>query len=64
MAQQGYSERIDLLAYWMKEPPALSPSLTRMMDQVRKKVTVRRLNRKRFRERWSAARGVQLRMAA
>ncbi|SKC18997.1 hypothetical protein SAMN05216168_2827 [Kosakonia radicincitans] len=47
----GYSDGIDLLAYWMKRTDLyFSPSLTRMMDQVRKKVTIRRLNRKKFGE--------------
>lgn len=59
IAQQGYSEGIDLLAYWMKRTDLhFSPSLTRMMDQVRKKVTVRRLNRKRFREEMQVLREV------
>ena len=59
IAQQGYSEGIDLLAYWMKRTDLhFSPSLTRMMEQVRKKVTVRRLNRKRFREEMQVLREV------
>ncbi|BEM58800.1 DNA-binding protein [Serratia marcescens] len=59
IAQQGYGEGIDLLAYWMKRTDLhFSPSLTRMMDQVRKKVTVRRLNRKRFREEMQVLREV------
>ncbi|MCP1104183.1 N-acetyltransferase [Serratia nevei] len=59
IAQQGYSEGIDLLAYWMKRTDLhFSPSLTRMMDQVRKKVIVRRLNRKRFREEMQVLREV------
>lgn len=59
IAQQDYSEGIDLLAYWMKRTDLhFSPSLTRMMDQVRKKVTVRRLNRKRFREEMQVLREV------
>lgn len=59
IVQQGYTEGIDLLAYWMKRTDLhFSPSLTRMMDQVRKKVTVRRLNRKRFREEMQVLREV------
>ncbi|RJT45195.1 N-acetyltransferase [Rahnella woolbedingensis] len=47
--QQGYTPGIDLLAYWMKRPELhFSPSLLKLMSEVRQKVTVRRLNRKNF----------------
>lgn len=49
--RQGYAKRIDLLAYWMRRTDLHFPSsLTRLMDQVRGKVTIRRLDRKRFSE--------------
>ncbi|UGS42443.1 N-acetyltransferase [Pseudocitrobacter corydidari] len=49
--QQGYTKGIDLFAYWMKRTDlTFSPSLTRLMDQVRKKVTIRCIDRKRFAE--------------
>ena len=49
--QQGYTKGIDLMAYWMRRTDlTFSPSLSRLMDQVRKKVTIRRINRKRFTE--------------
>lgn len=59
IVQQGYSKGTDLLAYWMKRTDLhFSPSLSRMMGQVRKRVTVRRLNRKRFREEMQVLREV------
>ncbi len=49
--QQGYTPGIDLLAYWMRRTDLhFSPSLTKLMAQVRKKVTIRRINRKQFSE--------------
>ncbi|WP_213992167.1 N-acetyltransferase [Sodalis sp. dw_96] len=49
--QQGYAQGIDLLAYWMHLADLhFSPSLTKLMNQVRKKVTIRRINRKQFSE--------------
>jgi hypothetical protein len=65
IAQQGYSEGIDLLAYWMKRTDLhFSPSLTRMMDQVTQKgdrspPQPQALSRGDA----GAARGVQLRVA-
>ncbi|HEY4466395.1 MAG TPA: N-acetyltransferase [Klebsiella sp.] len=59
ITQQGYTKGIDLLAYWMKRTDLdFSPSLTRMMEQVRKKVTIRPLNRKRFLEEMQVLREV------
>lgn len=47
--QQGYSQGIDLLAYWMQRTDLhFEAPLEKLMNQVRKKVTVRRLNRKQF----------------
>ncbi|WP_353614749.1 N-acetyltransferase [Mangrovibacter phragmitis] len=55
----GYSQGIDLLAYWMKRIDLFfSPSLTRLMDQVRKKVTLRALNRKKFAEEMQVLREI------
>lgn len=51
LTQLGYNQGIDLLAYWMKRLDLnFSPSLTKLMDQVRKnkKLTIRQLNRKNF----------------
>lgn len=49
--QLGYTKGIDLLAYWMQRTDlSFSPSLVRLMDQVRQKVTIRSINRKRFSE--------------
>lgn len=51
LEQQGYTKGTDLLAYWMRRTDLhFSPSLCRLMDKVRQKVTVRRLNRKQFSE--------------
>ncbi|HFI5308028.1 TPA: N-acetyltransferase [Serratia liquefaciens] len=59
LERQGYSQGIDLLAYWMKRTDLhFSPSLARMMSQVRKKVTLRRLNRKRFSEEMQVLREI------
>lgn len=47
--QQGYTKGIDLLAYWMQcRDLTFSPSLSRLMDQVRKRVTIRCIDRRRF----------------
>lgn len=59
MELQGYTQGIDLLAYWMKRTDLnFSPSLTKMMAQVGKKVTLRRLNRKRFNEEMQVLREI------
>ncbi|MBI3310145.1 MAG: N-acetyltransferase, partial [Serratia liquefaciens] len=59
LARQGYTQGIDLLAYWMKRTDLhFTPSLTKMMAQVRKKVTLRRLNRKRFGEEMQVLREI------
>lgn len=59
LEQLGYSQGIDLLAYWMKRTDLqFSPSLTKLMSQVRKKVTVRRLNRKKFAEEMQVLREI------
>lgn len=59
LERQGYTQGIDLLAYWMKRTDLhFSPSLTKMMSQVRKKVTLRRLNRKRFSEEMQVLREI------
>ncbi|MBC3945918.1 N-acetyltransferase [Erwinia persicina] len=51
LEQQGYTKGTDLLAYWMRRTDLhFSPSLRRLMDKMRQKVTVRRLNRKQFSE--------------
>ncbi|WP_202306015.1 N-acetyltransferase [Dryocola clanedunensis] len=57
--QQGYGKGMDLIAYWMKRTDLhFSPPLTKMMDQMRTKVTIRRLNRKRFKEEVQLLRGL------
>lgn len=57
--QQGYSQGIDLLAYWMKRTDLhFEPSLTKLMSQVRKKVSIRRLNRKKFAEEMQVLREI------
>ncbi|WP_413742839.1 N-acetyltransferase [Sodalis sp. RH15] len=49
--QQGYTQGIDLLAYWMQVASLhFPPVLNKLMEQARKKVTIRRLNRKHFSE--------------
>ncbi|WP_410528821.1 N-acetyltransferase [Serratia sp. AXJ-M] len=59
LERQGYTQGIDLLAYWMKRTDLhFSPSLAKMMSQVRKKVTLRRLNRKRFSEEMQVLREI------
>lgn len=59
LERQGYTRGIDLLAYWMKRTDLhFSPSLAKMMSQVRKKVTLRRLNRKRFSEEMQVLREI------
>ncbi|MFK8257622.1 N-acetyltransferase [Erwinia sp. AnSW2-5] len=51
LEQQGYAKGIDLTAWWMRRTDLhFPPSLTRLMDKVRKKVKIRRLNRKQFGE--------------
>lgn len=57
--KQGYSKGIDLLAYWMRiDEVHFSPSLTKLMAQVSKKVTVRRLDRKKFSEEMQVLRQI------
>ncbi|WP_411914271.1 GNAT family N-acetyltransferase [Pseudocitrobacter cyperus] len=57
--QQGYGKGIDLLAYWMQRTDlSFSPALTRLMEQTRKKVTIRCINRKRFAEEMQVLREV------
>ena len=47
--QLGYHKGIDLLAWWMQRTDlTFSPALKKLMDQVRKKVTIRCINRQRF----------------
>lgn len=59
LEHQGYTQGIDLLAYWMKRTDLnFSPSLTKMMAQAGKKVTLRRLNRKRFNEEMQVLREI------
>lgn len=59
LERQGYTQGIDLLAYWMKRTDLnFSPSLIKMMAQVGKKVTLRRLNRKRFNEEMQVLREI------
>jgi len=59
LERQGYTQGIDLLAYWMNRTDLhFSPSLAKMMSQVRKKVTLRRLNRKRFSEEMQVLREI------
>lgn len=59
LERQGYTQGIDLLAYWMKRTDLhFSPYLAKMMSQVRKKVTLRRLNRKRFSEEMQVLREI------
>ncbi|MBJ3815664.1 N-acetyltransferase [Shimwellia pseudoproteus] len=59
MEKQGYSKGIDLLAYWMRiDEVHFSPSLTRLMAQVSKNVTIRRLDRKKFNEEMQVLRQI------
>ncbi|HCV65774.1 MAG TPA: N-acetyltransferase [Serratia sp.] len=59
LERQGYTQGIDLLAYWMKRTDLnFSPSLTKMMAQAGKKVTLRRLNCKRFNEEMQVLREI------
>lgn len=45
----GYQPAVDLLAYWMRTDELnFPPSIRRMMDRVRDRVTIRALNRKNF----------------
>jgi len=56
---QGYEKGIDLIAYWMKRTDLnFSRSLTKIMDQVRKKVTIRCINRKKFSEEMQVLREI------
>ena len=49
--QLGYHKGIDLLEWWMQRTDlTFSPALKKLMDQVRKKVTIRCINRQRFAE--------------
>jgi len=51
LEQQGYRKGTDLLAYWMQRSDLHFPKpLFTLMDRVRKKVTVRTINRQRFAE--------------
>ncbi len=57
--QQGYTQGIDLLAYWMRRTDLhFSSSLSRLMEQVRKKVTIRCINRKQFSEEMQVLRQI------
>jgi len=57
--QQGYTQGIDLLAYWMKLADLhFSSSLNKLMANVRKKVTIRCLNRKQFSEEMQVLREI------
>jgi len=57
--QQGYLQGIDLLAYWMKRTDLhFETSLTKLMAQVRKKVSIRRLNRRKFAEEMQVLREI------
>lgn len=57
--EQGYVKGTDLLAYWMRLAELhFSPSITRLMDKVRQKVTIRRLNRKKFAEEMQVMRDI------
>ena len=57
--QQGYLQGIDLLAYWMNRTDLhFEPSLTKLMAQVRKKVSIRRLNRRKFAEEMQVLREI------
>ncbi|MEN4978861.1 N-acetyltransferase [Erwinia billingiae] len=59
LEQQGYAQGIDLLAYWMKRTDLhFEPSLTKLMSQMRKKVSIRRLNRKKFAEEMQVLREI------
>jgi hypothetical protein len=59
LEQQGYAQGIDLLAYWMKRTDLhFEPSLTKLMAQMRKKVSIRRLNRKKFAEEMQVLREI------
>jgi hypothetical protein len=59
LEQQGYSQGIDLLAYWMKRTDLhFEPSLTKLMAQMRKKVSIRPLNRKKFAEEMQVLREI------
>jgi hypothetical protein len=56
---QGYEKGIDLIAYWMKRTDLnFSRSLTKLMGQVRKKVTIRCIDRKKFGEEMQVLREI------
>ncbi|QBR49026.1 N-acetyltransferase [Erwinia sp. QL-Z3] len=59
LEQQGYAQGIDLLAYLMKRTDLhFEPSLTKLMSQMRKKASIRRLNRKKFAEEMQVLREI------
>lgn len=56
---QGYEKGIDLIAYWMKRTDLnFSRSLSKLMEQVRKKVTIRCIDRKKFGEEMQVLREI------
>lgn len=56
---QGYVKGIDLIAYWMKRTDLnFSRSLVKLMGQVRKQVTIRCINRKKFAEEMQVLREI------
>ncbi|MDF7662521.1 N-acetyltransferase [Erwiniaceae bacterium L1_54_6] len=56
---QGYEKGIDLIAYWMKRTDLnFSRSLTKLMGQVREKVTIRCIDRKKFGEEMQVLREI------
>lgn len=57
--QQGYTQGIDLLAYWMRlDALHFPPSLVKLMSHARKKVSIRCLNRKKFNEEMQVLRQI------
>ncbi|MEG3130976.1 N-acetyltransferase [Pantoea cypripedii] len=57
--KQGYEKGIDLIAYWMKRTDLnFSRSLTKLMGQVREKVTIRCIDRKKFGEEMQVLREI------
>lgn len=56
---QGYTKGIDLIAYWMKRTDLhFSSALTKLMDKVRQKVTIRCIDRKKFGEEMQVLREI------
>lgn len=56
---QGYVKGIDLIAYWMKRTDLnFSRSLVKLMGQVRKQVTIRCIDRKKFAEEMQVLREI------